>query len=126
VGQGLQVWDENGVNLVDTDYRLTQIIGSVYTADLLANDAYMNGNIHVPEFASASGTPFVHGIPYNEHIMKIRYPNPSNSGYAPIRASSVRIEGNYVKWIYETRYYSNGNPWDNQRDIACLITWGVY
>jgi len=130
MGQGLQVWDENGVNLVDTDYRMTQIIGSVYTADMLAGNAYVNGSIHVPEFATLSGTPFVHHIPY-PYIFNIRYPDPDTESYQPIYPNQIRIEGNYVKWVYRTRVYppgvvGEGLPYPNQQDYASLIIWGIF
>jgi len=130
MGQGLQVWDENGVNLVDTDYRMTQIIGSVYTPDLLAGNAYLNGSIHVPEFATLSGTPFVHHISYS-YIFYIRYPHPESDLYQPQYPKQVRIEGNYVRWVYETRVFPPGTmveglPYYNQQDYAALIIWGVY
>jgi len=92
MGQGLRVWDENGVNLVDTDYRMTQIIGSVYTAN------FPGRSIHVPEFATLAGTPFVLNIP-----------NTSSA------AAYVRIEGHYVKWGVEGG--GSGHSW---------IIWGVY
>jgi len=85
MGLGLQIWDENGVNLVDTDYRLTQIIGSVYTPDLLAGNAYVNGSIHVSEFAVLSGTRFIHSIPYRGHVFNTRYPDPNDGGVTGYR-----------------------------------------
>jgi len=125
MGQGLQVWDENGVNLVDTDYRLTQIIGSVYTADLLAGNAYLNGSIHVPEFATLSGNKFVHSIVYKEHIFNVRYPEHDYYSPRTCVASSIRIEGNYIRWLYETYTNSAGTPYKHH-DLATLIIWGVF
>jgi len=75
MGQGLRIWDENGVNLVDTDYRMTQILGSIYTAN------FSGDSIHVPEFSTLSGTPFVLNIPN-----------------ALPAVTNARIEGNWVRW----------------------------
>jgi len=112
MGQGLRIWDENGVNLVDTDYRMTQIIGSVYTADLEANNEYINGNIYVPEFTTLAGTPFVLNIPAHHGFAQ------GNGTFGP--AANARIDGNYVKWEYGTTtsnaYYA----------YSCWIIWGVY
>jgi len=112
MGQGLRIWDENGVNLVDTDYRMTQIIGSVYTADLLAGNAYVNGNIHVPEFENLAGTPFVLNIP-TSHLFNTIGQGVGWQGYA----RNVRIENNFVKWEYNA---------SNNQHYACWIIWGVY
>jgi len=143
MGQGLQVWDANGVNLVDTDYRMTQIIGSVYTPDLLAGNAYVNGSIHVPEFATLSGAPFVHHIPYpvlfNERMAQFSdvpvenvpgFPGWTYEVKASESAYNVRIEGNYVKWIYppdpEKPAWNEGHKRNVVQDFASLIIWGVF
>jgi len=112
MGQGLRIWDENGVNLVDTDYRMTQIIGSVYTADLEANNEYINGNIHVPEFGYLAGTPFVLNIPAH-HGFAV---GNGTIGYA----QNARIDGNYVKWGYAATTNSTAFA------MASWIIWGVY
>jgi len=112
MGQGLRIWDENGVNLVDTDYRMTQILGSVFTADLLGNDAYKNGNIHVPEFATMAGSPFVLNIPTDVQFAA----GNGTRGHA----RNARVEGNFVKWDYETTTSSGFYTY------ACWIIWGVY
>jgi len=134
MGHGLQVWDENGVNLVDTDYRMTQIIGSVYTPDLLAGNAYLNGNIHVPEFATLSGTPFVHHIAYPVFIKERSKQRGDGSKLvweSDNHATDIKIENNHVKWVYpDPQEVPGGNNYKNGknivRDYASLIIWGVY
>jgi len=91
---------------------MTQILGSIYTADLLSNNAYINGNIYVPEFGLIAGTPFVLNIPTNVQFA---------TGNGTIsHAKDARVEGNFVKWHYSTTTNSAASA------DACWIIWGVY
>lgn len=111
MGQGLRVYNSDGVLTLDTDFRLTRVIGTVYIQD------FSDNAINIPEFSQ--GTPWV--IPFvnwNDIIKKdadwATYPyfiNPS-------------IEGTTLKWI--ARVKQNNTPGGGYTPGIYYKSWLMY
>lgn len=105
MGQGLRVWDQYGNLTVDSDFRMSRVIGKIYVNWL------GNGSVNVPEFGQ--GTPWVMiavdwaNMFYDNH----------NSNIVSHNYAMPKISGQSVVWSW-------GPELNNE--AYCYATWIIY
>lgn len=94
--QGLQIWDDQGRLMVDTNTSLSQVLGSFSLGDGHPAGTYSDGN-------------FANGRPWAMVMPTARF--STVSGSAPLKMTSVTVSGTTIS-------YTDGD--------RAVIVYGIY